>query len=82
MANFLGAPPIFACVVSGNDRLTEARRQGCLRSQAVCPVFPKDRIEEVKQPEGRTPCLNYTLRQPSHNINLVDLPGALELFCR
>jgi hypothetical protein len=35
----------------------------------------------VKQPEGCTPCLNYTLRRQSHNINLVDLPGALELFC-
>ncbi len=40
-ANFLGAPPIFilACVVSGNDRLTEASRQGCLRSQEVCPTL-------------------------------------------
>jgi hypothetical protein len=61
------------------DRPKQAGKDG-RRSQAVCPVFPKDRIEEVKQPKGRTPRLNYTLRQPSHNINLVDLPGALELF--
>jgi len=26
--NYLGAPPILACVVSGNDRLTGASRQG------------------------------------------------------
>jgi len=38
-ANCLGAPPILACQVSGNDRLTEASRQGSLRSQAVCPTL-------------------------------------------
>jgi len=39
--NCLGAPPIFvlACGVFGNDRLTEASRQGCWRSQAVCPTL-------------------------------------------
>src|SRR5262245_44442785 len=35
-ANRLGAPPISACGASGNDRLTEASRHGCLRSEAVC----------------------------------------------
>ena len=35
-ANFLGALLILACVDSGNDRLTEASRQGCLRSQEIC----------------------------------------------
>ena len=28
MANCLGAPPILACLVSSNDRLTKASRQG------------------------------------------------------
>jgi hypothetical protein len=34
-----GSAGILACVVSGNGRLTEAGRQGCLRSQGVCPTI-------------------------------------------
>ena len=39
-ANFPGAHPgsagILACLVLGNDLLTETSRQGCLRSQDIC----------------------------------------------
>src|SRR5262245_41609772 len=34
-----GSAGILACVVSGNDRLTEASRQGCLRSQEARPTL-------------------------------------------
>jgi hypothetical protein len=34
-----GSAGIPACFAYGNDRLTEASRQGCLRSQVVCPAF-------------------------------------------
>src|SRR5262247_799132 len=35
-----GSAGILACGVSGNDhRMTEASRQGCLRSQVVCPTI-------------------------------------------
>src|SRR5262245_36129726 len=37
-----GSAGILACGVSGSDRLTEGSRQGCLRSQEVCPTFSED----------------------------------------
>jgi hypothetical protein len=39
-------------VVSGNDRLTEASRQGCLRSQALCPTFSKELSCRVAMPRN------------------------------
>ncbi|HEY9434491.1 MAG TPA: hypothetical protein VI260_23770, partial [Blastocatellia bacterium] len=41
--NFLGAPPILACLVSGNDRLTGATRQGWAALQESSP-YPRAAI--------------------------------------
>src|SRR5215813_14675505 len=37
-ANFLGAPPILACLLQSVGHRRKPRRQGCLRSQEVCPT--------------------------------------------
>src|SRR5262245_24390493 len=68
-ANFPGAHPgsagILACLVLGNDLLTETSRQGCLRSQDACAprIFA---LTLSMRPIGKTrqtSSLPYTFRR-------------------
>src|SRR5262247_388569 len=50
-----GSAGILACGVSGSDRLTEASRQGCLRSQEVCPTLRHGNRQPLRERLRRQP---------------------------
>src|SRR5215813_4464309 len=63
-ANCLGAPPILACGVSGNDRLTEASRQGWAALPGSLP-YPRASLFIVS---GRRNATRRLLREKTPNV--------------
>src|SRR5215510_2692580 len=50
-AKFLGAPPILACLHRSVGHCRKPSRQGCLRSQELCPAFSKSALRK----QGKLP---------------------------